>query len=627
MERHLKKLLMPLWVVDNMDSSEKLKLSAIVLVYNSEDYLEDCLDSLVNQTLDKIEIILVNDASTDDSLSICKQYAANYEYIRIIDKKVNEGLAITGNTGIEAAIGEYIILVDNDDIIPPYAYEKLYNKAKETNSDIVTGKANFLIGDYQYQMNDYEMSVWRNERTINSAKEFSTIYHDAFYWNKIIRRKLISDNNIKLPKDMIYADRKFVHQCFIHANTISIIPDCVYLWRQRNSGEDTSLSMKRRETSNYINRIDSYEQDLDKFTSYDENYFKVIMRRILVPIMGILESEEFKEVFFERSYKLLSKEAEKYEDIYDNDLDILMNLYIYLILNDLKEELIKLLKEDIELQKDIIFENGKNYWNLPLFRNSKIKIPDRLFEINTLRRSFVNFDNLVLEDDFITFENIKIPKNFPIGKGEVVFIGRTTEDELLEDNKRSFELEAVNEDNIPDTFKAKIPTNELSSVEEYDVLLEFEYPNDKSDKFRITKNNFNKIINKSKYLEGYLTANNNLTIRTLMIKDAFKIEPTGDSLNLIVKDDISIKKPLEIYLQNRRSHEKVCLTSIENKLFKIEWEYFLDKGSEYEFYLKFNKKSRLNERSILKFKDLTYKNNDTNVNIYKTNKGNIALKG
>ena len=130
-----------------------------MLVYNGEKYLEDCIDSLVNQTIDNMEIILVNDASTDDSLSICKKYAADYEYIKIIDKKVNEGLAITGNTGISAAKGEYIILVDNDDIIPPYAYERLYNKAKETNADIVTGKANFLIGDYQYLMDNYELSM------------------------------------------------------------------------------------------------------------------------------------------------------------------------------------------------------------------------------------------------------------------------------------------------------------------------------------------------------------------------------------------------------------------------------------------------------------------------------------
>ena len=110
-----------------------------------------------------MEIILVNDASTDDSLSICKEYAKNFSNIKIIDKKENEGLAVTGNIGIAAAKGEYIILVDNDDIIPPYAYEKLYNKAKETNSDIVTGKANLLIGNYQYEMMTMKDSVWANE--------------------------------------------------------------------------------------------------------------------------------------------------------------------------------------------------------------------------------------------------------------------------------------------------------------------------------------------------------------------------------------------------------------------------------------------------------------------------------
>ncbi len=608
-----------------MDNNENYKVSAIVLVYNGEKYLEDCIDSLVNQTIDNMEIILVNDASTDDSLSICKKYAADYEYIKIIDKKVNEGLAITGNTGISAAKGEYIILVDNDDIIPPYAYERLYNKAKETNADIVTGKANFLIGDYQYLMDNYELSVWEKERTIGSAKEFSTIFHDAFYWNKIIRRKLILENEIRLPKDMIYADRKFVHLCFIHAKIISIIPDCVYLWRQRNSGEDTSLSMKRRETSNYINRIDSYEQDLDKFTSFDENYFKVIMRRILVPIMGILESEDFKEVFFERAYKLLSKEAEKYEDIYDNELDIQLNLYIYLILHDFKEELINLLKDNIELEKDIIQDDGKNYWNLSLFRNSKIKIPDRFFEIKSLRRFFVNFDDIVIEDEFITFNKIVIPKNMPIKTAKVLFIGKTTEDEVLDDNKLSFELNVINGEEIPFEFTAKVPSKGLNSVEEYDIFFEFEYSNDKSDIFRITKNNFKEIINNSRHLSGYITSNY-LLIRTLMLNDAFKIEPNQKSLNLKVNDGVTIKKPLEIYIQNRRSNEIVYLTSVKNELFKIEWEYFLDKGSDYDFYLKFNKKSRLNVRSISNFEDISFQYENINIKIYKTDKGNIALK-
>jgi glycosyltransferase involved in cell wall biosynthesis len=610
-----------------MDADTHYKLSAIVLVYNGEKYLNDCLDSLVEQTLDSLEIILVNDASTDDSLSICREYAANFSNIKIINKTVNEGLAITGNTGIEAANGEYIILVDNDDIIPPYAYEKLYNKAKENNSDIVTGKANFLIGDYQYEMHDYENSVWKQECTIKSAKDFSTLFHDAFYWNKIIRRALIVDNDIKLPKDMIYADRKFVHTCFIHADTISIIPDCVYLWRQRSSESDTSLSMKRREAWNYINRIDSYEQDLDDFTLFDENYFKILMRRVLVPIMGILESEEFKEVFFERAYKILSNEAKKYEDIYDNDLDILLNLYIYLILHDYKDDLVKLLKSDIDGQTNIIFENGKNYWNLPCFRHSRLKIPDRLFEIDSLTRSFVNFNDLIIEDKQITFNTIEIPKNFPIKKGEVVFVGRTTYEDVLEDNKLSFPLKPVDGDDVPNKFNAKIPTDLLRSVEIYDVMLQFEYPNGKSNKFRISKHSFNNIINKSEYAYGYLTVNNNLSINTLMINDAFTIEPTDDSLNFVVNENIVIKDPLELFIQNRRSNEIVYFTPIKNMMYQLEWEYFLDKGSVYDFKLRFKEKSSFMKRSFLSnFNDISFKHENVNIKIYTTKNGRISLK-
>ena len=82
-----------------------------------------------------------------------------------------------------------------------------------------------------------------------------------------------------------------------------------------------------------------------------------------------------------------------------------------------------------------------------------------------------------------------------------------------------------------------------------------------------------------------------------MIKNAFKIEPTEDSLNFIVNEDITIKNPLEIYIQNIISHEIVYFTSIENKLFKLEWEYFLDKGSVYDFNIKL-KKSSLFKKSL-----------------------------
>ena len=131
----------------NIYEDNEYVLTAIVLVYNGEPYLDNCLNSLVTQTLDNLEIILINDASTDDSLITCKKYEQMYDNVRLINREENAGLGANANLGISLAKGEYVILVDNDDIVPKNAYEKLYTKAKETNADICIGKANFIRGN------------------------------------------------------------------------------------------------------------------------------------------------------------------------------------------------------------------------------------------------------------------------------------------------------------------------------------------------------------------------------------------------------------------------------------------------------------------------------------------------
>ena len=181
----------------NSLDNKSYALTAIVLVYNGELYLEQCLNSLVNQTLDNLEILLINDASTDDSISICKKYEKNFDNVRLIDKEINEGLATSANLGISLARGEYIILVDNDDIIPNYAYEKLYNKAKENDADICTGKANFLRGRSQFEFDFRETHVWKKEQVVTDVNDFPELFEDAFYWNKIIRKDLLIENDSK----------------------------------------------------------------------------------------------------------------------------------------------------------------------------------------------------------------------------------------------------------------------------------------------------------------------------------------------------------------------------------------------------------------------------------------------
>lgn len=121
-----------------------LKVSVIVPVYNSERYLRDCLESLLNQTLTELEIILVDDASTDKSFEIMAEYKSQYPKIKIFKSEQNKGQGASRNIGMSLVTGEYIGFLDSDDYVTPTMYENLYNAAKENNADIATTRLTFV---------------------------------------------------------------------------------------------------------------------------------------------------------------------------------------------------------------------------------------------------------------------------------------------------------------------------------------------------------------------------------------------------------------------------------------------------------------------------------------------------
>ena len=125
----------------------KIKVSVIVPIYNTEKFLRKCIESIVNQTLQEIEIILINDGSTDNSHNICLEYTEKYpEKIRYINNK-NIGCSATRNLGIELANGEYIAFVDSDDYIEKEMYEEMYTKTLKEKSDIVICGFNYIFSD------------------------------------------------------------------------------------------------------------------------------------------------------------------------------------------------------------------------------------------------------------------------------------------------------------------------------------------------------------------------------------------------------------------------------------------------------------------------------------------------
>ena len=195
------------------------KLSIIVPVYNVEKYLPKCLESLIKQTLKDIEIICVNDGSMDNSLAILKEFASKDSRIKIIDNQ-HQGVAKTRNTGIEQSTGEYIGFVDSDDYIDIDFFEKLYNSATKSNSDIAIAsilkhKNFFNIYNAKYTKEEIAITIQDKIKLCEDKKHF------FFYaWNKIYHSGFIKENNIKFSEGQIYEDVMFAIKALYYSNKI-----------------------------------------------------------------------------------------------------------------------------------------------------------------------------------------------------------------------------------------------------------------------------------------------------------------------------------------------------------------------------------------------------------------------
>lgn len=204
------------------------KISVIIPVYNVESYLRECLDSVVNQTFHDIEIICINDGSTDGSQAILEEYAAKDSRI-ITFYQANAGQATARNNALDIAKGEYIIFVDSDDIISPETIKKTYNAAKESGSE--------LVMFYLY---------WDNPNfpiVINAPCDISKPVEDLLSKTKLAffqgagpckwlwEKALIDRLNLRFPEGIKFEDVPFVLNAALHSNSITVVPSQFYYWR------------------------------------------------------------------------------------------------------------------------------------------------------------------------------------------------------------------------------------------------------------------------------------------------------------------------------------------------------------------------------------------------------------
>ena len=270
------------------------KVSVIVPVYNVEKYIDKCLNSLVNQTLKDIEIIVVNDGTKDNSQIIIDSYKKKYPKIIKSFIKENGGLSDARNYGIEKAVGEYIAFVDSDDYVALDMYEKMYNKAKSNNYDMV-------VCDLYYEYPDKRVSVSSNiKNDILNKKDIKKIYSSIYpaAWNKLYERSILKDNNLLFKKGVWFEDCEFIYRLLPFINNIGTIKESLVYYVQRE--ESISKTYDKR-LYNYIDNwngiIDFYKEKklyLEYKKELEYSYVRYLYATFIKQCTNYSDKKEFK---------------------------------------------------------------------------------------------------------------------------------------------------------------------------------------------------------------------------------------------------------------------------------------------------------------------------------------------
>ncbi len=287
-------------------------ISVIVPVYNVEKYLERCINSIANQTYKDIEIILVNDGSTDGSLEICRKYAAADNRIQVIDKP-NGGLSSARNAGIAVAKGEYIGFVDSDDYIRPDMYEKLYSRITAAEADIAVCGYRW-VDEKGVDLPGYASIV---EDEVCSKDEIFVKFtnNNYFYyvtaWNRLYKKRLF--DSVKFPEGKLHEDEFTAHLFYDRCEKIACCKDRLYNYVQRADSIMSSVYSHTR-----LDALEAFIQRMEYFVSkgkYTEAEFWLnsMVFTLMVAENKLSEDKSKKKInsLKDRAYKLYLTLKEK----------------------------------------------------------------------------------------------------------------------------------------------------------------------------------------------------------------------------------------------------------------------------------------------------------------------------
>lgn len=361
------------------------KVSVIIPFNNVENYIDECLNSVLNQTLDDIEVIMINDASTDATPAIVSKYAEKDSRIKVLNIEERKGQGFARNRGIEIATGEYIGFVDSDDFIEPDMFELLYNSAKNNDTDISMCQVReyddinekYITSDYYSlaPLSAFGENVFSAEDTKNSILDINVAL-----WNKVYKREFLIEIGEKFPEGFIYEDLPFFFGTYLPAKRIQIVWKNLYSYRinRKNSTMQqfnnkildrlpmVSLTYEKLKSVPYLSDLKQKIQGWiinDLFHRYSllkENYHKeffFLMKKVFQSLdIENLEDDYWKKVYHFQGYILVMNNS--FEDF--NNKVFTEYLDIHKVEDRLRSEMIDI--EELDRRFNLIYEDlGKTY--------------------------------------------------------------------------------------------------------------------------------------------------------------------------------------------------------------------------------------------------------------------------
>lgn len=243
---------------------ENYKVSILVAIYNIEKFIGKCIESLVNQDYTNIEIILVNDNSTDNSKKICESYLKKDSRIKLINHTVNTKLPGVRNTGLDNATGDYIVFVDGDDWLAPDFVSYMLGVITKNNSDMAINLVNFTTRDTK-QVKEKPIEIWSAEK---ATAELLFPHLTIGAWNKIYKREFIEKNNLRFKTHLFTAEGDvFINTASQRANHVAVGYRKVYYYRLNNTGSATT-KYDIRQSEGAISALKELEAELIIKTPY-----------------------------------------------------------------------------------------------------------------------------------------------------------------------------------------------------------------------------------------------------------------------------------------------------------------------------------------------------------------------